>query len=206
MLQAWVYWQRCQRSDLWSPLLAPSPGMQLERTPGVQLSNESLPAQCLPGDPLGLEMRTVYQAVIRMALSFLQDFPASLGPTSTAWLWEGLDSEACSGVGPILVPTRASEEAGTQPQHTAARALPRGGSDFLQWPGTAVQPSHRDSGVSGDREGPQPPPGPRLLLPASPAPPCALTFSLNCKGRFQLSPQEVEASSGPDGTGFRRGC
>lgn len=140
MLQAWVYWQRCQRSDLWSPLLAPSPGMQLERTPGVQLSNESLPTQCLPGDPLGLEMRTVYQAVIRMALSFLQDFPASLGPTSTAWLWEGLDSEACSGVGPILVPTRASEEAGTQPQHTLPELCPGEDQTFCSGLGRRCSP------------------------------------------------------------------
>lgn len=62
-----------------------------------------------------MEMRTIHQAVIRTALSFLQDFPVSLGLLSTAWLWERPASDAYSRREPVLEPVHVSREMGPQP-------------------------------------------------------------------------------------------
>lgn len=52
---------------------------------GTAASNGSVPTPHPSGDLPGLEMRTLSQAVPSISLSFLQDYPASLGPLWAAW-------------------------------------------------------------------------------------------------------------------------
>lgn len=103
-----------------------------------------------------MELRTVSEAVIRISLSFLQDCSASLGPMSTAWLWERLGDAACPRRKLILAPTHISKEAGTQPPVHSCSSSPQPSSlsnehSILLWGGLGEQcsPSHSGQLLKG---------------------------------------------------------
>lgn len=167
-------------------------------------------------------MRTVSEAVIRISLSFLQDCSASLGPMSTAWLWERLGDAACPRRKLILEPAHISKDAGTQAPAHSCSSSPQPSSlsnehSILLWGGLGKQCSLSRSGqlskaaVSasclGTWEGP---PSPAQVSASQWS---ALTFNLvqanarwNCKRSFQPFPPRTEAVICSDGTGFLSGC
>lgn len=59
-------------------------GVHASKT-GTAASNESVPTHHPSDDLPGLGMRALSQAVPSISLSFLQDCPASLGPSWAVW-------------------------------------------------------------------------------------------------------------------------
>lgn len=135
-----------------------------------------------------METRTIYQAVLRTALSFLQDYPVSLALLSTAWLWERPGSDAYSRREPVLEPAHVSREMGPQPPAAHVPPSPRTprsapGLNRPFCPGLGQQCSPPHSGqlskgsCLGRWEGLPAPPGPHLL-PQVRLPHCALSRSI----------------------------